>query len=145
APEMQEQKNEPVYHLSDPAWRFTSNQAPRGYIQPEKLDELWFHTGTRCNLRCPFCFEGSSPQANRVQELNLEDVKPIIDEALTLGVERFSFTGGEPMVVEQIIEILNYALSFKPCLVLTNATLPLLKLMDKLAALTEKNHPLRFR
>ena len=38
---------------------------PRGYIQPGALRELWFHTGTACNLACPFCLEGSRPGDDR--------------------------------------------------------------------------------
>ena len=39
----------------------TPDGEPRGYIQPHALRELWFHTGTACNLSCPFCLEGSKP------------------------------------------------------------------------------------
>ena len=44
---------------------------PRGYIQPKQLKELWFHTGTICNLRCSFCFEGSKPGDNPVSYTHL--------------------------------------------------------------------------
>jgi len=55
--------------------------------------------------------------------VSLEDVKPFIDEAVGLGVEQFSFTGGEPFVIKDIVRILDCALNFRPCLVLTNGTL----------------------
>ncbi|MGB9619253.1 MAG: radical SAM protein, partial [Armatimonadota bacterium] len=71
-----------------------------------KLCELWFHTGTNCNLACPFCFEGSKPRDNRLEFLTLEDVQPFVTEALDLGVERFSFTGGEPFVNPHFMRIL---------------------------------------
>ena len=47
-------------------WRLTSRGDPRGYVQPHALTELWFHTGTACNLECPFCLEGSKPGDNRL-------------------------------------------------------------------------------
>jgi len=99
---------------------------PHGYIQPKTLNELWFHTGTICNLRCPFCLEGSKPGDDRLNKVLLDDVKPFVDEALTLSAERFSFTGGEPFVIKDMFKILNYALDYRPCLILTNATNPLL-------------------
>ena len=36
-------------------WLYTPKGEKRGYIQPHTLKELWFHTGTACNLSCPFC------------------------------------------------------------------------------------------
>lgn len=118
---------------------------PRGYIQPHALRELWFHTGTACNLACPFCLEGSKPGDGRLERVTLADVKPLIDEAVALGVEQFSFTGGEPFVVKQFVEILRYASGFRPCLVLTNGTDAVLKRLHQIATLRGQPHPIAFR
>lgn len=126
-------------------WRHTSTGEPRGYIDTPRLRELWFHTGTACNLSCPFCLEGSSPGDDRLQLMTLVDVQPFIDEAVALGVENFSFTGGEPFVARDFHNILEYALGFRPCLVLTNGTQPLLRRLHQLEPLTQAKHPLRFR
>ncbi|MCD9496777.1 radical SAM protein [Photobacterium carnosum] len=127
-------------------WLYTSSGETRGYIQPHALTELWFHTGTKCNLACSFCLEGSSPSDRRLLTPKLSEIKPFIDEALTLGVEQFSFTGGEPFLAKDIIDILDYASRFKPCLVLTNGTDPLIKRIDALLTLKKKNqHPISFR
>ncbi|RYV04064.1 radical SAM protein [Shewanella sp. OPT22] len=128
------------------SWTHTPLGDERGYIQPHSLKELWFHTGTKCNLECSFCLEGSSPSDKRLLTPKLEEVIPFIDEALSMGVEQFSFTGGEPFLAKDIVEILDYASKFKPCLVLTNGTEPLLKRLDALIALQSKNqHPVSFR
>ena len=66
------------------------NPEPTGYIQPGALRELWFHTGTACNLACPFCLEGSRPGDGRLQRIALADVRPLMDEAAALGVQQFS-------------------------------------------------------
>ncbi|QBG48723.1 radical SAM protein [Verrucomicrobia bacterium S94] len=137
--------NDVVIHRDFSRWNVTPTGEPRGYIQPKVLDELWFHTGTICNLSCPFCLEGSKPGDNRLNPITLDDVKPFIDEALSMGVEQFSFTGGEPFIIPEIIEILDYALNFKPCLVLTNATEPLVNRLGRLISLTTKPHPLSLR
>ncbi|MEM7397125.1 MAG: radical SAM protein, partial [Verrucomicrobiota bacterium] len=132
-------------HLGHEDWLKTPEGDPRGYIDPQMLTELWFHTGTTCNLRCPFCLEGSKPGDNRINPLLFEDAKPIIDEALEMGVEQFSFTGGEPFVIPEFVRILDYALEHRPCLVLTNGTEPLMNRMTEVIPLKEKPHPLKFR
>ena len=118
---------------------------PQGHIQPHTLDELWFHTGTACNLACPFCLEGSKPGDDRLQLLRLGDAVPFIEEALTLGVKRFSFTGGEPFINKDIIPILAYALRHRPCLVLTNGTEPLLRRVKQLEPFLGCEYTLSFR
>lgn len=126
-------------------WRRTTSNEPRGFIQPHALDELWFHTGTACNLACPFCLEGSKPGDNRLQMMRFDEVTPFVDEALELGVKQFSFTGGEPFVNKDIISILDYALMHRPCLVLTNATSPLIKRLKQLEPLRNRPCALNFR
>jgi organic radical activating enzyme len=126
-------------------WRFTEDGSPRGYIDPQRLREVWFHTGTACNLACPFCLEGSKPGDDRLEIMRLSDARPFIDEAVALGVERFSFTGGEPFVARQLPAILDHALSHAPALVLTNGTRPLLQRLDQLVPLIDRPHPVSFR
>jgi sulfatase maturation enzyme AslB (radical SAM superfamily) len=127
------------------SWLQTAAGDPRGYIETSALRELWFHTGTACNLKCPFCLEGSKPGDDRLQLMTLADVRPFIDEAVELGVENFSFTGGEPFVAREFHRILAYALHFKPCLVLTNGTRPLLQRLHQLDELRYTQNALRFR
>ncbi len=131
--------------IRDNNWLLSSKGEKRGYIQPQLLHELWFHTGTSCNLRCPFCLEGSKPGDNRLEFITLEDARTFIDEAVELGVEKFSFTGGEPFVNPHFISILDYALNFKPCLVLTNATEPLINQFARVIPLSDKPNALNFR
>lgn len=123
----------------------TPTGEPRGYIQPHALRELWFHTGTACNLACPFCLEGSKPGDGRLERIKLADARPFIDEALTLGVEQFSFTGGEPFIVKDFVSILRYASARRRCLVLTNATDPVLKRLKQIDSLREQLNPIAFR
>jgi sulfatase maturation enzyme AslB (radical SAM superfamily) len=126
-------------------WLVTPNGEPRGYISAHTLKELWFNTGTRCNLACDFCLEGSSPSDKRLQSPKLEEMIPYIDEALALGTEQFSFTGGEPMLIKDMVAVLEYASRFKPCMVLTNGTAPLLKRLAALVELGNTRHPIAFR
>ena len=121
------------------------NPEPTGYIQPGALRELWFHTGTACNLACPFCLEGSRPGDGRLQRIALADVRPLMDEAAALGVQQFSFTGGEPFIVKDFVNILHYASTLKPCLVLTNGTDPVLKRLQQIEPLAAQPYPVAFR
>jgi len=140
-----DQQEKTYHHIARPDWLKTPTQDPRGYIQPKTLKELWFHTGTICNLSCPFCLEGSKPGDDRINKVTFEDVKPFIDEALNLGVEKFSFTGGEPFVIKDMVDILDYALDHRPCLVLTNATGPLQRRFEDIQILHNKPNLLSFR
>lgn len=132
-------------HLDDPDWLRTPDGRPRGYILPSSLAELWFHTGTACNLRCPFCLEGSQPGNHRLEQISLADATPFIEEAIKLGVEQFSFTGGEPFVNRELHAILALALQHRPCLVLTNGTKPTRARFEQIQALRSLPCPLRFR
>lgn len=123
----------------------TSKGEPRGYIQPAGLRELWFHTGTICNLSCSFCLEGSKPGDDRLQAMTLADVEPYVLDAVRLGVESFSFTGGEPFVIKDMVKILAFALQHRPCLVLTNGTRPLAQRMKEVECLRDLPHPVKFR
>ncbi len=124
---------------------YASSGEPLGYIQPDSLREIWFHTGTACNLACPFCLEGSKPGDDRLDRVTLEDVRPLMDEAKSLGVQQFSFTGGEPFIVKDFINILSYASSLNPCLVLTNGTDPVLSRLHQIETLVNSYHPISFR
>lgn len=124
--------------------QFIAPSSP-AHVSLHRLDELWIHTGTACNLECPFCLEGSRPGDTRLERIKLVEIKPALDEAVQLGVQRFGFTGGEPLIVKDIVKILEYALSLRPCLVLTNGTAPLLKRLHQLQSLKNQTHPLSFR
>lgn len=127
------------------SWYYTKDGSSRGYIDSHVIKELWFHTGTACNLVCPFCLEGSSPGDHRLQLIKLDDVRPFINEAIGLGVEQFSFTGGEPFVAKGMMDILSYASRFCPCLVLTNGTEPVLQRIHQIATLANSVYPVSFR
>lgn len=130
---------------TDIDWLKTPDGVNRGYIKAEKLSELWIHTGTVCNLGCPFCFENSKPGDTRIELITFEEAKKYIDEAVELGIERFSFTGGEPFVNKDFFKILSYALNYRPCLVLTNGTGPIRTQLDDVIKLSKKPNKLKFR
>jgi len=59
----------------------------------------------RCNLMCIYCHaEGErSPEA----EIPLSDIREVLRVAASLGIRSVKFTGGEPLVREDILEIVR--------------------------------------
>ena len=98
---------------------------------------LWIQiTGTWCNLQCVHCINASGPQDPWLASLDSATVKRYIQEAEGLGVKEIYFTGGEPFLHEDILELLTYSLQVAPTTVLTNGTLIDAEMADALAALS---------
>jgi organic radical activating enzyme len=114
-------------------------------IPLSQLRELWVHTGTACNLSCPFCHEGSKPGDTRIGSPTLELLASHLQAAAAGGVQRFAFTGGEPLILKGILEMLLFALQLRPVLVLTNGTAPFIRRSHHLAVLRTAPHALEFR
>jgi len=80
----------------------------------------------RCNNRCRHCYINLPPEdpIAKNNELKLEELKDIIDEAVSLGALWCLVSGGEPLLREDFVDIYLY-LKKKGLLVsvFTNATL----------------------
>jgi cyclic pyranopterin phosphate synthase len=70
-----------------------------------KVTNLRVSVTQRCNLRCIYCHaEGErSPET----EIPLSDIREILRIAASLGIRSVKFTGGEPLVREDILEIVR--------------------------------------
>ena len=58
----------------------------------------------RCNSKCKYCFRWKQESV----ELNTKQIFSIIDELAEMGTRRIIFTGGEPLLREDIGEIIDY-------------------------------------
>jgi uncharacterized Fe-S cluster-containing radical SAM superfamily protein len=88
------------------------------------LDTVWFQvSGTLCNLACTHCFITCGPTNRRHAMMSRVETRPYLEEALALGVRDLYFTGGEPFLNRELLDILEDALAIAPTTVLTNATL----------------------
>jgi AdoMet-dependent heme synthase len=93
-------------------------------IELSHLDNLWFQvTGTLCNLACTHCFNNSGPNIKTFGFLTLERVQHELEIAVHHGLKEVFFTGGEPFLHPQILDMLEASLRHAPSTVLTNATL----------------------
>lgn len=92
-------------------------------VELRALDELWFQvSGTLCNLECSHCFISCSPKNDSFGYLSLSTVRRYLQESVSLGVKEYYFTGGEPFLNKEMIEILCETLRYGPATVLTNGT-----------------------
>jgi molybdenum cofactor biosynthesis enzyme MoaA len=102
------------------------------------LDTLWFQvSGTLCNLSCGHCFISCTPHNHAHEMMDLASVRRHLAEAEKLGVREFYFTGGEPFLHPDILEMLAAALGHGPVTVLTNGILLDARKTWALKALTE--------
>jgi len=65
----------------------------------------------RCNMMCDPCFMDAN-QVGFVHELSMDDVKEILDNAITIKPRRqmsVQFSGGEPSISPHFIEAIRYA------------------------------------
>lgn len=93
-------------------------------IHLDALDNLWFQVaGTLCNIACGHCFISCSPANRSFGFMALEQVKRYLKESLQMGVKEYYFTGGEPFMNRQILDILQLTLEYGPATVLTNGML----------------------
>ena len=118
----------------------TADGQERASVALTRLKTLWFNTGTRCNLECANCYIESSPRNDRLVYLAAAEVAAYLDEIERdrLGTRQIGFTGGEPFMNPELLDMLEDALERGlESLVLTNAMRPMMKCADGLLRLRE--------
>ena len=91
---------------------------------------LWFNTGTLCNIECVNCYIESSPSNDRLEYITADEVSAYLDQIAARGwpVREIGFTGGEPFMNPEIVEMLRRCLDAGyEVLVLTNAMRPMMR------------------
>ncbi|MFZ5912668.1 MAG: radical SAM protein [Pseudomonadota bacterium] len=106
----------------------TLDGSARASVAMRALETLWFNTGTLCNIACAHCYIESSPVNDALDYLRRDEVTAFLDEIrdAALPVAEIGFTGGEPFMNPDILEMLEASLvrGFR-VLVLTNAMQPM--------------------
>jgi radical SAM protein with 4Fe4S-binding SPASM domain len=64
---------------------------------------------TRCNAQCLHCSSNSGPEANDSQELSTSDALQIIDQLADAGVRVLAFSGGEPLLRADLVDLIRHA------------------------------------
>ena len=112
--------------FEDPDW--TAKREPRASVRLERLETLWINTGTLCNITCRNCYIESSPSNDRLVYMTAAEAAAYFDEieAQGFGTREIGFTGGEPFMNPQLLDMVRDALArgFE-VLVLSNAMQPM--------------------
>ena len=85
-----------------------------------KLNQCSITLTHNCNLRCSFCYAKATNYDTK--NIEITKVKKLIDFCDDLNVKYIVFTGGEPLLYPQLVEILKYIKTKKNIMVPTIAT-----------------------
>jgi radical SAM protein with 4Fe4S-binding SPASM domain len=99
-----------------------SHISARSWMEPSPLRHLFWNVTAACNHRCGICFSASG--AERLGELSTDEALALVDQAHEAGVRGFILSGGEPLLRQDMPQILKRmaALGLK-VRVATNGTL----------------------
>jgi MoaA/NifB/PqqE/SkfB family radical SAM enzyme len=88
------------------------------------LDTLWLQvTGTRCNIACRHCFISCGPKVERHAVMTRAQVEQALEDAARVGCRATYFTGGEPFLHPEILDLVELALRQGPLGILSNGML----------------------
>lgn len=126
--------------FKDPNW--TAKGERRARVDLNDPETLWFNTGTLCNIECANCYIESSPVNDALIYITAAEVETYLDELEERGwpVREIGFTGGEPFMNPQIIDMARAALARGyDVLILTNAMRPMMRksMRDRLLGLRD--------
>jgi len=121
----------------------TANGEARASVRLRQLDTLWFNTGTLCNIECVRCYIESGPTNDRLVYLTAAEVSRYLDEIEvgSLGTHEIGFTGGEPFMNPEFLDMVEAALGRGyDVLVLTNAMQPMMRrpVRERLQAIRDR-------
>ena len=114
--------------FSDP--NVTAKGEARARVALTHPETLWFNTGTLCNIECVNCYIDSSPTNDALVYITADEVRDYLQQLVSQDwpVREIAFTGGEPFMNPQIIEIVECSLAAGyAVLILTNAMLPMMR------------------
>ncbi|MGR3804029.1 radical SAM protein [Marinibacterium profundimaris] len=108
----------------------TATGERRATVALSHPETLWFNTGTLCNIACQNCYIESSPTNDALVYLTAEDVAAFLGQLRDRRwpVTEIGFTGGEPFMNPQMIEMAHLSLEAGyRVLILTNAMRPMMR------------------
>lgn len=87
-----------------------SNKLPSHLLQfsKDKKPVVVWNVGQRCNLKCVHCYS-QSKDIEYPGELNTKEAKAMLDGLAEFGAPVILFSGGEPLMREDLMELITYA------------------------------------
>jgi len=61
----------------------------------------------RCNLKCPYCHREGQLRGSNPREMTADEVERLVKIAVSLGITYVKITGGEPLLREDIVDIVG--------------------------------------
>jgi radical SAM protein with 4Fe4S-binding SPASM domain len=78
---------------------------PRG--EPlDGLREIYLHITNRCGLPCPHCYNRDNPRESG--EMTTTEWRHAIDQCVALGATSFVILGGDPLLRDDLLEIVDF-------------------------------------
>ena len=107
-------------------------------VESAKPLAAWFSLTEDCNLHCRYCFTDArlrvKKPTNGKKELSTKQIFAILDNVSEAGTVAIQFAGGEPLLREDLVEIISYAVKKNIYTALnTNGTLIREDIVRKLA------------
>ena len=106
----------------------TADGEKRAVVAMTRLKTLWFNTGSLCNIACHNCYMDSSPTNDRLAYLSTVEIRQYLNQVadFDLPVEEIGFTGGEPFMNRDLLDMVEESLARGyRVLVLTNTSEPM--------------------
>lgn len=105
------------------------------------LRSIYLNLTTACNLRCRHCFIEAGPSHD--EELEKEEIRRLLDDVAVVAPEKLTFTGGEPTLRPDFLELAEYASNLRGegierLALATNATLIDARLADAISSLFDQ-------
>ncbi|PLX01378.1 MAG: radical SAM protein [Marinilabiliales bacterium] len=73
-----------------------------------KINYLRISVTDRCNLRCRYCMPADGIKwIDHSRILSFEEIIEVVEEAVSLGVDKIRLTGGEPLVRKGIVDLVK--------------------------------------
>ena len=118
---MDENLNRDIENFEDLLGFYTSRKVLKPLIPPE---HVYFSITNRCNLRCRMCEVSKNPSSAE-DELSKDKIKNIIVQIKDMGIKHIIFSGGEPTLRDDLIELVEFSVSngIKMTDIITNGTL----------------------
>lgn len=82
---------------------------PSSETEPRAPLLFGWEVTNRCNLTCPHCYTNAT-RRRQAPELTTAQCRQVIDELVTLGTRWIGWTGGEPLLRDDLEDLARYAL-----------------------------------
>jgi radical SAM protein with 4Fe4S-binding SPASM domain len=112
---------------------FVDNLVEEGFLHRDEYHEreelafeprqfayaVYLHLTNDCNLECPYCYNKSDREFKLALQkkgrfapiLNTQEYKDLISRLIELGTRRILFTGGEPLMRRDLLELMEFTRS----------------------------------